>query len=704
MKLSEKQMKALRAICEAFAPAQDGWPSAGEMGVPEALAAALPDPAVTGRPEPLLKLLDIWDSRLHGLFAAKQLARFSTLSAEGRHRVLLSWADSELAQRRGAFQALRKAIGYLYVMLPSPAGVTPAKVAKSSKRAADASNASAPADAKGAALTASGSNTGVAARDAANTGNATGGAGVTSPVWRKFDFPGPIGVQRPGAAKALQVVTPEKDLELSADVCVVGSGAGGGTAAAVLAAAGKDVIVLEAGGYFDDADFDGAELAGFDRLYMEHGFAATADHSVGLLAGACVGGGTVVNYCTSFRTPESVRQEWAAAGVPWFTSEEYTESLDAVCARLSVNTEQNRVSAREAVLQRGLKALGWHSDAMPRNVVGCDQGKVCGYCGYGCAIGAKQSTAKTWLVDAQKAGARIFANTSAVRVKLESGKAVGAEARTSNGHRVNVRCKAVVVACGAIQTPALLLRSGLRNAHIGKHLHLHPVSNVCGIFKEEILPWTGTMQAIYSDEHCRLTGNYGVKYETTALQPVIAAAVIPWRDPRQYRTLLAELPRTVGIGVLLRDRDGGTVTVDRTGTAVTRYALSKFDSEHLQQGFAGAARILEAAGARRIYSPHAKFCFYEPGERGSVETFARDMDRAGWRSGELALFSFHIMGTARMGASAKESATNPEGESWDARNLMVLDGASFPSASGVNPMISIEAIAHRNAKALATRL
>src|SRR5271155_3617382 len=121
MKLSEKQMKALRAICEAFAPAQDGWPSAGEMGVPEALAAALPDPAVTGRTEPLLKLLDIWDSRLHGLFAAKQLARFSTLSAEGRHRVLLSWADSDMAQRRGAFQALRKAIGYLYVMLPSPA-------------------------------------------------------------------------------------------------------------------------------------------------------------------------------------------------------------------------------------------------------------------------------------------------------------------------------------------------------------------------------------------------------------------------------------------------------------------------------------------------------------------------------------------------------------------------------------------------------
>jgi long-chain-alcohol oxidase len=649
MKLTDRQMRALEAICETFAPAQDGWPSAAEMGVPAAIAEAIADPAVTGRPEPLLQLLNIWDSRLHSLFTAGKTATFSALSVEARRRILLSWADSALAQRRGAFQALRKAVGYLYVMLP-------------------------------------------------------GAGGAASPVWPKFKFPGPIGVQRPAAEKALRVVVPKRDVELTADVCVVGSGAGGGTAAAVLAGAGKDVIVLEAGGYFDDADFDGAELRGFDRLYMEHGFAATADHSVGLLAGECVGGGTVVNYCTSFRTPDEVRSEWAAAGVPWFVGDEYTRSLDAVCARLVVNTEHNHLSAREAVFERGLKSLGWHVDAMPRNVVGCDQGRVCGYCGYGCAIGAKQSTAKTWLVDAQQHGARIYAETFAARVIIENGQAVGVAARTKNGKNVNLRCKAVVVACGAIHTPALLLRSGLRNKHIGKHLHLHPVSNVCGIFKEEILPWEGTMQAIYSDEHRRLTGNFGVKYETTALQPVIAAAVLPWREPRQYRTLLAELPRTVGIGVLLRDRDGGSVTMDRTGWPVTRYALSKFDRGHLQQGFAGAARILEAAGARRIYSPHAKFCFYEPGQRGSIETFTRDMDRAGWRSGELALFSFHIMGTARMGASAMNSATNPEGESWEARNLVVLDGASFPSASGVNPMISIEAVAHRNAGSLASRL
>src|SRR5271165_5837120 len=648
MKLSEKQRNALRAICDTFAPGGDGWPSASEMGVPEALAEALDfNPRRADRAE-LLRLLDWWDSRLHGLLTIGSGRGFSSLPLEARTQVLMDWAGSALGKRRGAFQALRKAVGFFYVMLP-------------------------------------------------------GAQGKANAVWEKLGYPGPIGVQRPVAERAVKAAMPERDLELTCEVCVVGSGAGGGTAAGVLAAAGKDVVVLEAGDYYDDADFDGAELGGFKRLYAEAGFAATADHSVGLLAGECLGGGTVVNYCTSFRTPEDVRAEWAGAGVPWFASEEYTQSLDAVCERLSVNVEHNEVSCREQVMERGLRALGWHVDRMPRNVTHCDAKKVCGYCGYGCAVKAKQSTVKTWLADAEHHGARIFVGTQALRVTIQGGRATGVEARTRGDHRVRVRCKAVVVACGSIHTPALLLRSGLRNAHIGQHLHLHPVSNVCGVFDEEIRPWEGTMQAIYSDEHRKMDGGYGVKYETTSLQPVIAAAVLPWREPRQYRALLEKLSHTSGIGVLLRDRDGGRVTVDRSGAPVSHYALSKFDAGHLREGFIGAARILEAAGARLIYSPHAKFCSYQPGIHGSLDSFTREMDAAGWGSSQVALFSFHIMGTARLGGSPAISATNPDGECWEMRNLYVMDGASFPSASGVNPMISIEAIAHRNARTLAAR-
>jgi choline dehydrogenase-like flavoprotein len=159
----------------------------------------------------------------------------------------------------------------------------------------------------------------------------------------------------------------------------------------------------------------------------------------------------------------------------------------------------------------------------------------------------------------------------------------------------------------------------------------------------------------------------------------------------------------VGIGVLLRDKDGGRVTIDPQGHPVAHYALSTFDRAHLRRGFISAARILEAAGARHIFSPHAKWCAYEPDRSGSIDSFTQSMDSAGWDSGRLALFSFHIMGTARLGSSPKTSATNPDGETWEARNLFVMDGSSFPSASGVNPMITIEAIAHRNALALAAR-
>jgi choline dehydrogenase-like flavoprotein len=159
----------------------------------------------------------------------------------------------------------------------------------------------------------------------------------------------------------------------------------------------------------------------------------------------------------------------------------------------------------------------------------------------------------------------------------------------------------------------------------------------------------------------------------------------------------------VGIGTLLRDRDGGRVAVDREGHPVSAYSLSAFDRKHLRQGFIGAARILEAAGAELIFSPHAKWCAYEPGRRGSLGSFAQDMDSAGWDAAQLALFSFHIMGSARMGGSPKTSATNPEGQTWEARNLYVMDGSCFPSASGVNPMISIQAIAHHNASSMAAK-
>jgi choline dehydrogenase-like flavoprotein len=430
---------------------------------------------------------------------------------------------------------------------------------------------------------------------------------------------------------------------------------------------------------------------------------ATHDQSVALLAGSCLGGGTVVNYSTSFRTPEEVREEWAGYGVPAFTSEEYTASLDAVWQRLGVNQEHNQPSSRERKLQEGCVSLGWHVDAMPRGVRGCAQGVECGYCPFGCRVGAKQSVVKTWLSDAHAAGARLVVGTRVARVLVSGGAARGVEARIADGSTVTIRARAVIAACGAIHTPALLKRSGLSNPNIGRHLKLHPVAVVFGVFDEELRPWEGVMQALYSDQHRYLSDGYGLKYETGALHPHLFIPFSPWRGAREHYALMEAMSSTVPIGVLLRDRDGGEVRVGRDGEPIVRYALSEFDTRHLRTGLDGAAQILEAAGARRIYSSHARWVGYEPGT-STRDRFMADADGAGYGAGEITLGSFHIMASARMGGFPSVSACDPTGQTWEVRDLYVFDGSAFPTASGVNPQISIQAVAHMGARALAARL
>ena len=330
---------------------------------------------------------------------------------------------------------------------------------------------------------------------------------------------------------------------------------------------------------------------------------------------------------------------------------------------------------------------------MPRNVRGCDQGRVCGYCGYGCPLGAKQSTARTWLVDAQEAGARILVRTRAERVLVERGAAAGVQARTDSGHAVTVRSRAVVAACGSLETPALLVRSGLSPPGLGRNLHLHPVGGTFGVFDEEIRPWEGTLQAIHSD-HVE-----GVKLETTAIHPALLVGAAPWRGAVQHAELMSWLRHSTLVGVLLRDLDAGEVRVGRDGRPLVRYRLSGRDTTRLREGTEAAARILEAAGAKRIVSSHAADVRYEPGRSGDVGTFMRDADTCGWGPGRVALYSFHQMGTAAMG-----SVCDDVGELLGTRRLVVADASTFPSASGVNPMVTIEAIAHLNASALAAAL
>jgi choline dehydrogenase-like flavoprotein len=643
---TRRQLANMRLIADTFAPGDGaGIPPAHAVGGPElALEIAAMNPRA-GELRQLKALLDAWDTRAMGLALTGKARRFSELSAADREAVLLSLGDSRVGAKRALFSGLKGASLFSYYMAAG------------------------------------------------------------APLWDSFGYPGDLGRRTDAPPPRLRPIRVTADTTLTCDVVIVGSGAGGGTAAGVLAEAGLDVVVLEAGQFHDESYFDGSERTGFLNLYAMAP-SATAEGQVQLVAGRGLGGGTVVNYTTSFKTPDRVREEWAALGARQFVEPEYADAMDAVYTRLGVNRDHDKAAVRDAIMERGARALGWNVDAMPRNVDGCDQGIECGRCGMGCRLGAKQSVAKTWLEDAATAGTRILTGVNVRTVLVDTGHARGVEGVTSSGHRVTVAARAVVVAGGAVQTPALLKRSGLDNANIGRYLRLHPATAIWGAMDELVNPWEGSMQSRYVDHLTDLDGNgYGVLFETAPVTPAFGTGFVNWRGGRDHLARMQELGNLLAVAVIVRDRDpGGTVKIGRDGEPIVRYKLSPRDTDHLMMGFEGGARLAEAAGAHTIYSPHQRTVSYQPGVRGNLDTFVADCRREGAAPGRVALAALHIMGTARMGGSPGTSAVNPDGETWDVRDLYVADGSCFPTSSGVNPMISIESIAYMTAKRLAARL
>src|SRR5436305_161771 len=380
MELTVRQRRALEAICDTFLPRHDGLPSATDLGVPHAIADALDANPREAERKQVAQLLGLWDTALLTAIGGGGFKRFSSHDQQRREGVLRSWRDSRLAQRRGAYQALRRAALLMYWMKP-------------------------------------------------------GADGRTSPMWDHIGFPGPPGPVPDPAAPAFTPIVADKDMELECDVVVVGSGAGGGTTAAVLSDAGLSVVVLEAGDYVPESQLDGSEFQGYGQLYLNGGAMASKDGGTGILAGATLGGGTTVNYTTAYRTPDAIRDEWARAGAAGVTDPDYDAALDAVFKRLEVNGEHSWVNARDELMQEAARDLGWSSVRVNRNAHGCPRGgEACANCGFGCAYGAKQSTTRTWLADASGRGTRVIVRARAQRVRVENGAARGVDAVTWEGN------------------------------------------------------------------------------------------------------------------------------------------------------------------------------------------------------------------------------------------------------------------------------
>ncbi|HMD51187.1 MAG TPA: FAD-dependent oxidoreductase [Solirubrobacteraceae bacterium] len=528
-----------------------------------------------------------------------------------------------------------------------------------------------------------------------------------NPNWDALGYPGPLSAP-PSAEQAPKTIAIEpiagESASLQADACVIGSGAGGGVLAAELAMAGKSVVVLEMGGYRNEADFKQLELPGMFELYLGGGLAASEDGSIAILAGSTLGGGTVVNYMNCIRTPEHIRREWASMGVEGIDEQDYDRHIDAVWKRLGVNdtaTSQNRTHKK---MIQACEELGYSHRPLTRNTdVSCEDPAVCGYCYAGCQKGCKQSTMKTFLQDASDAGARVVVGARAERILMKDGRAVGVQATVTHADSstttLTVEAPTVVVAAGAIESPALLLRSGIGGPAAGRHLRLHPASLVVGIYEQPIEGWIGQIQSALSDQFTRIEGEHGFLIEATTVAPAIVAMSLPWEDGLSHKRLLGgKLRHFAPFISVARDHGEGQIVIDAHGRAVTRWSFAdEIDARMFRRAMVELAKLHRAAGAREMITLYQRPAVkWTEGE--DFDAFLEQIETGSLMANDIAAFTAHQMGSCRMGSDPAESVADGRGELHDARGVWIGDASAFPTAPGVNPMISIMSLAHRTAE------
>lgn len=527
-----------------------------------------------------------------------------------------------------------------------------------------------------------------------------------NPNWEVIGYPGPISAPPPPeeAPKTINAdYVTGASVRLEVDVCVIGSGAGGAVVAAELQRAGRQTVVLEQGQYRNESDFKQLELPGMLELYLGGGLAASEDGSIAILAGSTVGGGTVVNYMNCIRTPERIRREWASMGLDGLDTPDYDRHLDAIWERLSVNNDATSQNRTHKKLIAGCEELGYAHRALTRNAdPACDDPRVCGYCFSGCQKGCKQSTLKTFLQDASDAGARVVAGARAERILVHDAHATGVQATVTHSDgsttALTVTAGTVVVACGAIESPALLLRSGIGGPAVGKHLRLHPAGVVSGVYEEPIEGWIGQIQSALSDQFADCEGDHGFLLEAVGVAPGLQAMSLPWTDGQSHKERMARtLKHSAPFVSVARDHGEGQVVIDDYGRAVTRWGFDdEIDARMFRQAMVEQAKLHHAAGANEIVTFYQQPVIWREGE--DFNGFLAEIDNASLAANDIALFTAHQMGSCRLGADPATSVADGRGELHDTAGVWIGDGSAFPTAPGINPMISIMALAHRAAE------
>jgi choline dehydrogenase-like flavoprotein len=480
------------------------------------------------------------------------------------------------------------------------------------------------------------------------------------------------------------------------DYCVVGSGAGGSIAAAMLAEAGAHVAIVEEGAHHTKRDFNLQEAWAYPALYQEHGNRATDDLAIMILQGRAVGGGTTVNWTSSFRTPEATLRLWAERhGVRGLDAATLAPHFEAVEQRLSVGAgNEDDVNRNNRKLWDGAARLGWAPQLIRRNVKGCAR---LGYCGMGCPLDAKQSALVTYVPDALAAGADVYTDCRARLLETDRGRARAVVADVLDratdrprGRLVVHARRGIVLAAGALNTPALLLRSkaGTGSGVVGKRTFLHPAVPLTAFYDEPVEAFYGPPQSVSVHHFAERGADVGYFLETAPTHPMLTAIGFPGIGDAHRRGLerLAHAQATIALLIDGHHEDeGGTVSVDGAGRVKLRYPIVPALREAAVHAIQSMARLQLAAGAREILTLHES-----PLAIRSEADLARIAD-APFGANLHTLFSAHQMGGCPMGEDPRTSVVTSRGRHHELENLWIVDGSVFPTSLGVNPQLSIYA-------------
>lgn len=481
-------------------------------------------------------------------------------------------------------------------------------------------------------------------------------------------------------------------IELTADVVVIGSGAGGAVIAYEMAAAGKSVIILEAGPYVSSTDFTEKLPDMLERLYEDQGAQMNSTGDMSILQGRCVGGSTVVNGAVTFRTPDSILEKWNTQyGLTELTKEALEPYFNKVEKNLSVHENQSHEIAKHSqILNRGAKALGYSHKPLKRNTRNCG---LTGHCLSGCASDRKQSSLITYLPWAISHGAKLFADTRAMTINQRDGKAIGVTAETrdpATGEKtadVIVHASTVVSSAGAIQSPLLFLRSKIGNSsgHVGKNFACHPSTQMMAEFDEEVYSWRGAALGSYVDEF-EHPDKGGFILEGGGSGPVEMSLGGEPGTGKEYVSFMSKAKNICSMVTLFHDRNVGHIYYDGDKKVID-YDISGDDFPRFKRVIQEAAKIFLAAGAKRVLLPTVKQT-----EVRSLEELDQAIDLLENAPHTFRMVSYHPQGTMRMGPDKKHSVVDGYGQSHDIQGLYVADASVFPTSVIVNPQITVYAL------------